>query len=87
MSIGNDYKREFKHNITLFTVNNNDFVNASLTLINDFIKLIRICSYIFGIINYTHKNVQWHKYITTNKEQFAAEFLIKKIQEDKFASE
>ena len=74
MSIGNDYKREFKHNITLFTVNNNDFVNASLTLINDFIKVIRICSYIFGIINYTHKNVQWHKYITQLRSNLPQSF-------------
>ena len=34
-----------------------------------------------------HKKVQQLKYTTTSELRFATEFLIKKAQEDKFASE
>ena len=86
VSIGH-YDGELKHNITLLTVNNNSFVDAPLTMTNDFVKLIRICSYIFRFINYTPKKVQRHKYISTSELHFATEFLIKKALEGKFAYE
>ncbi|XP_042899319.2 uncharacterized protein [Parasteatoda tepidariorum] len=76
------YELELKKssNITLTLSSNSDFVNSFLTLSNNFVKLIRILSYIYRFISNCRKQERMFGPITREELQHAKLSLVKLVQ-------